>query len=928
MWSSTYAYSGKFGTKLTTTYVSCNDIYTRKSDALIPIAIDEKYHLSFYIKALTIADQVTVYVIQYNSSGTEVGTPLAVYQATPGYSWEHAQVSFGADTSFTFNAATKLIQLNISMTGGSQDAAVDDFRLIRRITGVDIILGTAPDDINLLGETAEITLGTSLTLDGTGKGSITLGAAGVLRTSTGTSRIELSTDDMFIYDGSGYYSKITRGTWTGNWALRIQGSTLTTFNYLQNYDFGDNGVTIRRRYNTAVHATRERNFRVGWMRGDANDALVLLSYDDNYLSDGSDRVNYWLATHKGAMQWSWNGSTWDTTLEHTASGVLKISNYLFVNNGIGIGVAPSSSYGLYFFEGTTVSNGIQFGTDTNLYRSAANTLKTDDKLVVGGSISSYGSGLSVQSNGSGTNLWDNATASFADNTDMAAGVGGGIIFEGEYITASTTLTPFGGVFGVKDNATSSNTTGNLIVWARNGRISFGTASSPTRSSYGEIVNINGTGIGIGTATITGKLNFVTGTTEADGIYFGTDVLMYRSAANTLTITGGPTTLVIGSATAGVGKIKLFGSDIYTGTIQTSDPTSNVTWTFSNNSGTIITTGNLSSITTTGTISSGTWQGGIISSTYGGTGVNNAGRTLTIGTANKTITGAGTTLTMGGNITTSGAYALTMTLSNTTSVTMPTTGTLISTGVKNQLITMSTATANGEYVLGVTNSGAPAATSAFVYSLKVEGTGSVVNPTTGTNRFSAAAYFVGPPSASTGLGTSRTYAFYAQGGSASTSAYAVSYGLYAKQGTAGSGGTTYAAVFEGDVIFGGAGTGFALYTATAGFGFGVGAGSTGTQATNKSTAVAMGKACRTGTITMNSAQLNAATIVSFNVTSLACAAGDIMICTHHSTGTFGAYTIAGRCTGTNTATISVRNNTAGNLSEAIVINFVILSAVTS
>lgn len=67
----------------------------------------------------------------------------------------------------------------------------------------------------------------------------------------------------------------------------------------------------------------------------------------------------------------------------------------------------------------------------------------------------------------------------------------------------------------------------------------------------------------------------------------------------------------------------------------------------------------SSITTLGTISSGTWQGTIISPTYGGTGVNNGTKTITLG----------------GNLTTSGAYDLTLTLTGATTVTLPTTGTL-------------------------------------------------------------------------------------------------------------------------------------------------------------------------------------------------------------------------------------------------------------
>ncbi len=63
----------------------------------------------------------------------------------------------------------------------------------------------------------------------------------------------------------------------------------------------------------------------------------------------------------------------------------------------------------------------------------------------------------------------------------------------------------------------------------------------------------------------------------------------------------------------------------------------------------------SSIVTVGTIGSGTWQGGVIGSTYGGTGVNNAGRTLTINTNSGTLafTNASTTLTIANTASVSG-----------------------------------------------------------------------------------------------------------------------------------------------------------------------------------------------------------------------------------------------------------------------------------
>jgi len=66
-----------------------------------------------------------------------------------------------------------------------------------------------------------------------------------------------------------------------------------------------------------------------------------------------------------------------------------------------------------------------------------------------------------------------------------------------------------------------------------------------------------------------------------------------------------------------------------------------------------------SITTLGTISSGTWQGTIVAGQYGGTGVNNAGKTITLG----------------GNLTTIGEFTTALTATANTSLTLPTTGTL-------------------------------------------------------------------------------------------------------------------------------------------------------------------------------------------------------------------------------------------------------------
>jgi hypothetical protein len=97
------------------------------------------------------------------------------------------------------------------------------------------------------------------------------------------------------------------------------------------------------------------------------------------------------------------------------------------------------------------------------------------------------------------------------------------------------------------------------------------------------------------------------------------------------------------------------------------------------------------IATVGTITSGTWNGGVIAGQYGGTGVNNSGKTITLG----------------GNLTTAGAFATTLTSTAATNVTLPVSGTL-STLSGNEVLTNKTingltptAQANGFTISGGT-----------------------------------------------------------------------------------------------------------------------------------------------------------------------------------------------------------------------------------
>jgi hypothetical protein len=121
------------------------------------------------------------------------------------------------------------------------------------------------------------------------------------------------------------------------------------------------------------------------------------------------------------------------------------------------------------------------------------------------------------------------------------------------------------------------------------------------------------------------------------------------------------------------------------------------------------------------------------------------------------------------------------------------------------------------------------------------------------------------------------------------------------------------------------TGDQLISGTGKQGYAVGAGGTVTQLTSKATAVTLNK--QTGSITTNAASLAAATTVSFTLTNSTIEAGDVLILNHLSGGTAGAYTLNAQCAA-GSASINIRNVTAGALAEDIVIRYAVIKAVST
>ena len=105
------------------------------------------------------------------------------------------------------------------------------------------------------------------------------------------------------------------------------------------------------------------------------------------------------------------------------------------------------------------------------------------------------------------------------------------------------------------------------------------------------------------------------------------------------------------------------------------------------------------------------------------------------------------------------------------------------------------------------------------------------------------------------------------------------------------------------------------------GYASGAQGTVTQATSKSTGVTLNKS--SGQITMDGASLNTVTNVTFTLTNSVLSAKDVLILNVSGAATSGAYNCWVSSMAAGSATITLRNISAGSLSEAVVINFAII-----
>jgi len=115
--------------------------------------------------------------------------------------------------------------------------------------------------------------------------------------------------------------------------------------------------------------------------------------------------------------------------------------------------------------------------------------------------------------------------------------------------------------------------------------------------------------------------------------------------------------------------------------------------------------------------------------------------------------------------------------------------------------------------------------------------------------------------------------------------------------------------------------FTTCYATQEIGYATGAQGAVTQATDKSTGVTLNKSM--GRITMNGAALAAGAAASFTLTNSLLSVADTIIVNVSGGGTAAAYTAYVSSMAAGSAVLTLRNLSAGSLSEAVVVNFAII-----
>jgi len=227
-------------------------------------------------------------------------------------------------------------------------------------------------------------------------------------------------------------------------------------------------------------------------------------------------------------------------------------------NKLTVGPTAFNTGAINLAPGTTAAKGIYFGSDVTLYRSAADTLKTDDALIVTGTLTT---GALSFTNASASGTWavtgaTTLTGALTANGDVTLGNAAGdtITITGtptfaEAVTCSKTLAvtgngTVGGTLGVTGATTLGSTcdvTGNATV---GGTATFAEDVTLTKGlSVGTTLGVTGNATLGGTCGITGNTTVggtlgVTGNqTNTGDLTVNGNTALGNASTDTVTVNG-------------------------------------------------------------------------------------------------------------------------------------------------------------------------------------------------------------------------------------------------------------------------------------------------------------------------------------------------------------------------------------------------------
>ncbi|NDC22398.1 hypothetical protein EBZ57_03460, partial [bacterium] len=195
----------------------------------------------------------------------------------------------------------------------------------------------------------------------------------------------------------------------------------------------------------------------GRVMADNNATSGIIGYATSALASGTGTVSVSLNVTKGQSTPIFRNTADGTTafrIQNSSGTNLFTVNSSTSQLAVGSAAVPANGVLTVGTNTTAATGGIYFGTDTNLYRSAATTLKTDNAFVAGTTITA-GTGLTVTTGGITVTGNSTITGTLTGLTGLTVASGGASISGGLTVASGTTINTTGTANTQIGNATGT-----------------------------------------------------------------------------------------------------------------------------------------------------------------------------------------------------------------------------------------------------------------------------------------------------------------------------------------------------------------------------------------------------------------------------------------------------------------------------------------